>query len=109
MLNDSTISPQWYVYMLRCGNGALYTGISTDVSRRLGEHQQGKGKGAKSLRGKGPLHVVFTKKIGAKGLALSVENSIKKLSKANKEAIIEQDEMIEHIIAAASVNKIPLD
>ncbi len=100
--NDTSTSPQWSVYLLRCRSGSLYTGITTDVSRRFVEHQQSKGKGAKCLRGKGPLHLVFNKAIGAKGLALSVEHCIKKLSKARKEALIEHGDMIEQIIAQAS-------
>lgn len=99
MPNDRTITPQWYVYLLRCGSGALYTGIATDVARRFAEHRNG--KGAKYLRGKGPLHLVFQQAIGPKGLAMSVEACIKKLSKARKETLIEQDDMIEQIIARA--------
>ena len=101
MRNDRTTEPQWYVYLLRCGNGALYTGITTDVSRRLDEHREGKDKCAKYLRGKEPLHLVFKKVLGAKGLALSVEGCIKKLSKARKEVLIESDDMIEKIIVRA--------
>ena len=84
MRTDRTTVTQWSVYLLRCGNGALYTGISTNVSRRLAEHREGNGKGAKYLRGKGPLQLVFQKTIGERGIALSVEGSIKKLSKARK-------------------------
>ncbi len=101
MPSDRTIAPRWYVYLLRCGNEALYTGIATDVSRRLAEHRETNGKGAKYLRGKDPLHLVFKKAIGAKGLALSVEDCIKKLPKARKEALIKQEDMIEQIIAQA--------
>jgi putative endonuclease len=101
MPNDRTTALRWYVYLLRCGSGALYTGIATDVSRRLAEHREAKGKGAKYLRGRGPLRLVFKKAVGAKGLALSVEGRIKRLPKARKEALIEQDDMIERIIARA--------
>ena len=101
MPNDRTTAARWSVYLLRCGNGALYTGIATDVSRRLVEHREAKGKGAKYLRGRGPLRLVLRKAIGSKGLALSVEARIKKLSKAHKEALIGQDDMIERIIARA--------
>ena len=101
MPNYLTIASRWYVYLLRCGNGALYTGITTDVSRRLAEHREAQGQGAKYLRGKGPLRLVFKKAIGSKSLALSVEACIKKLSKARKEALIEQDDVIEQIIAQA--------
>ncbi len=92
---------QWSVYLVRCKTGALYTGIATDVARRMIEHRQARGKGAKYLRGKGPLHQVFVKKIGAKSLALRVECRIKKLSKARKEALIEQGPVIHEIIARA--------
>ena len=101
MPSDRTTAPRWYVYLLRCGSGALYTGIATDVSRRLAEHREAKGKGAKYLRGRGPLLLVFKKAVGAKGLALRVEGRIKKLPKARKEALIEQDHVIERIIARA--------
>ena len=101
MPNDRTNTPRWSVYLLRCGNGALYTGIAADVSRRLAKHREAKGKGAKYLRGKGPLRLVFKKAIGTKGLALCVEGRIKKLAKARKEALIEQDDVIEQIIAQA--------
>jgi|GEM_PF-55650 len=90
---------EWSVYLVRCRNGDLYTGVATDVARRLTEH--GNRKGAKYLRGKGPLRLVFEKSIGAKGLALRVENRIKKLSKARKEALIAQDHEINDIIARA--------
>ena len=93
--------PRWSVYLVRCGTGALYTGIATDVARRLTDHGQSLGKGAKYLRGKGPLHLVFEKEVGAKGLALRVERRIKKLSKARKEAIITQDHLIDDIIRQA--------
>ncbi len=99
MPKDRTISSPWYVYLLRCGNGALYTGVTTDVSHRLTEHRKAEGKGAKYLRGKAPLHLVFKKAIGSKGLALSVEGCIKKLPKARKEALIERGDVIEQIIA----------
>lgn len=76
----------WYVYMLRTKTGALYTGIATDVARRLAEHEAGK-RGAKALRGKGPLQLVVKRRIGAKPLALRVELATKKLSKPEKEAL----------------------
>ena len=47
----------WYVYILRCGDGTLYTGITDDVDRRLAVHRSG--KGAKYTRGRGPLEVVY--------------------------------------------------
>ncbi len=98
-----TGSPRWYVYVLRCRTGALYTGITTDVPRRLVEHREAKGKGAKYLRGKGPLQLVLKQDVGAKGVALRVEGSVKKLSKTRKEALVERGGMIEDIIAKAVI------
>ena len=77
----------WYIYLIRCRDGSLYTGISTNVGRRFTEHQ-GKGNtGSKYLKGKGPLTLVFEKKVGSKSLALKVESKIKKLPKAMKERL----------------------
>ena len=89
--------PDWYVYIVRCGNGNLYTGISVDVQRRFTEHQIGK-TGAKYLRGRTPLELVFQKRLGNKSLAMRVEAKVKKLPKAKKEMIIKFPEYIEAII-----------
>ncbi|MHC4777036.1 MAG: GIY-YIG nuclease family protein [Planctomycetota bacterium] len=77
----------WHIYMVRCPDGALYTGISKDVSRRFSEHRAG--RGAKFLRGKGPLELVFRKPVGERSLAMKVELRVKKLSRARKEALID--------------------
>ena len=79
---------QWFVYIVRCGDGTLYTGIATDVRRRIAEHARHDGRGAKYLRGRRPLRLVFVRAIGARGLALRIESRIKKLPKARKEALI---------------------
>jgi putative endonuclease len=78
----------WTVYMVRAGNGALYTGIATDVARRLAEHAAGAGRGAKSLRGKGPLALVLARPVGTRAEALRLEGRIKRLPKARKEALL---------------------
>ena len=89
----------WSAYIVRTRNGMLYTGIATDVDRRITEHGEATGKGSKYLRGRGPLRLVFKKPIGRKGLALRVESRIKKLTKARKEALIVGNDTIETIIA----------
>jgi putative endonuclease len=76
----------WYLYMVRCKGNVLYTGITTDVSRRFSEHQAG--KGAKFLRGKAPLKLVYQQTIGSHSDALKEELRIKKLSKTEKEGMI---------------------
>jgi putative endonuclease len=77
---------EWFVYMVRCATGQLYTGISTDVERRLAEHASG--KGAKYLRGRGPLQLVYVRKIGTRPAALQAEARIKRLRRPAKEALI---------------------
>jgi putative endonuclease len=80
--------PVWYLYMIRCSNGALYTGVATDVKRRFAEHQDDPRKGAKYLRGKGPLELVFKARVGEKRLAMRLEYRVKRLSKVQKEQIV---------------------
>jgi putative endonuclease len=77
---------EWYLYMVRCRGGNLYTGIATDIDRRLAEHQTG--KGAKYLRGRAPLQLAFKEKIGRRSLALKIERLIKRLPKNRKERIV---------------------
>jgi putative endonuclease len=76
----------------------LYTGITTDVARRFAEHQRNGDTGAKYLRGRGPLMLVFQKKLGSRSLALGVERKVKKLSKARKEDMVRDKKHIEAII-----------
>ena len=71
--------------MVRCAGTALYTGIATDVARRFGQHQEG--KGAKYLRGKGPLQLVFAVEAGARAQAARKEAKLKRLDRCDKEAI----------------------
>jgi len=78
----------WYLYLIRCRDSTLYTGISTDVDRRLAQHR-GKGNaGSRYLKGRGPLSLVFQEKLGSKSLALKVEHRVKRMSKARKEKLI---------------------
>jgi len=88
----------WHLYLIRCHDGSLYTGITTNVARRFAEHQGNSDTGAKYLRGRGPLVLVFQRKLGSRSLALGVENKIKKLSKARKEELVRADTRIDEII-----------
>ncbi len=76
----------WYVYMLRCGDGTLYTGVTDNVERRLAVHRAG--KGAKYTRGRGPLELVYTEEVPDKSAALRREYQIKRLPKQEKEGLI---------------------
>ena len=75
----------WTVYILECGDGTLYTGITDDLERRLKAHSEG--KGAKYTRGRGPLILRHREELPDKGTALKREYAIKQLSKAEKTAL----------------------
>lgn len=76
----------WYLYILRCGDGSLYTGITVDVEKRLETHRSG--KGAKYTRGRGPLELVYRESCADHSAALRRERAIKALSKEEKLALI---------------------
>ncbi len=80
----------WYLYILQCGDGSLYTGITTDVARRLETHRSG--KGAKYTRGRGPLILVYQEACGGHGEAARREWEIKQLTREEKLALIESAE-----------------
>ena len=77
---------KWYLYILRCGDGTLYTGITTDVPKRLEQHRTG--KGAKYTRGRSPLDLVYQEECGSHSEALKRELAVKKLTREQKEVLI---------------------
>ncbi len=79
---------RWFVYLVRTASGSLYTGITTDVERRFAEHQAGAPKGARSLRGKGPLILEFWAETGNRAMASRLEWAIKQWPRRDKEALI---------------------
>lgn len=80
------MSKRWKLYILRCGDGSLYTGIALDVQARLSQHREG--TGAKYTRGRGPLELVYEEECEDHSHALKREHQIKSLSKAEKLALI---------------------
>ena len=90
----------WFVYVLRCGDGTLYTGISTDVERRIREHEGIADKGAKYLKGRAPLSLAFQYAVADRSTASKLEYRIKRLSRDEKEALIGGDfelhKLLEH-------------
>ncbi|CAI0947819.1 MULTISPECIES: GIY-YIG nuclease family protein [Serratia] len=91
----------WHLYMLRLPNGMLYTGITTDVARRLAQHQAG--KGAKALRGKGELTLAFHRPVGDRSTALRLEYRVKQLSKAQKERLVKHPPLsLEYLLPAVT-------
>jgi putative endonuclease len=93
--------PKWWVYMVRCRDRSLYTGIALDLERRIAEHEKGDRRGAKYLRGRGPLELVLAKAVGAKPVALRVERRVKRLRKAEKETLIGRKVTARQLIALA--------
>jgi putative endonuclease len=75
------------IYLVRCADGSLYTGIAVDVAKRLREHRLGT-RGAKYLRGKGPLQLVYAAVAGDRSTASRLEYRVKQLDKAAKEDLI---------------------
>ena len=81
-LFGGTMANSWKLYILRCGDGSLYTGITTDVDKRLEAHRSG--KGAKYTRGRSPLELVYQEDCGDHSTALNREIEIKSLSREEK-------------------------
>lgn len=77
---------KWYLYILRCKDNTLYTGIAVDVEARLEMHRSG--KGAKYTRGRGPLELVYTEECGSHSEALKREIAVKRLTRQKKEELI---------------------
>lgn len=79
-------SGMWQLYILRCGDGTLYTGITVDAEKRLRQHRSG--KGAKYTRGRGPLEMVYLEQCTDHPQALRRELEVKRLTHAEKETLI---------------------
>lgn len=92
------MSSDWSLYLVRCADGSLYTGISTDVGRRLREHGNSV-RGAKFLRGRGPLTLAFEYRIGDRSLASRIEHRVKRLPAADKRHPAELASRIEQMLA----------
>ena len=78
----------WKLYILRCSDGTLYTGITTDVEKRFAAHSAG--KGAKYTRGRGPLELVYSEDCGDHSAALKRELEIKALPRVEKMKLIDK-------------------
>jgi putative endonuclease len=73
---------RWFVYLVRCKDGSLYTGIARDVKARIAQHEAG--RGARYTRGRGPLTLCATRRCASKSEALRLEHAIKQLPTARK-------------------------
>jgi putative endonuclease len=79
----------YYLYILRCADKTLYTGVTTDLDRRVKEHNSGK-IGAKYTRGRRPVTLVYSKKFKSQSKAQKEEYRIKRMPKIEKVMIIKQ-------------------
>ena len=84
--SEAGTTASWWVYLVRCADGSLYTGIALDVDRRVALHRDG--RGAKYLRGRAPLELVARHEVGERALALRVERRIKRLPRGGKQALV---------------------
>ena len=78
----------WFVYMLRCGDGSLYTGYTDNIRRRLAQHQSG--KGAKYTRSHLPVELAWWEEMPDQSAALRREATIKKLKRSDKLKLLEK-------------------
>ena len=87
-MTSVTETVTWYVYMARCRDGSLYTGISNDVERRMGMHNDG--TGAKYTRGRGPITLVYLEGPCSRSDASKLERKMKRYPKKKKEGLASQ-------------------
>ena len=78
----------WFVYLLRCSDNSLYTGITTELDRRIKEHNQDNIKGAKYTRVRRPVSLAYTELAETRSQANQREHQIKKLNKQSKERLV---------------------
>ena len=88
----------WFVYVVRCGDGSLYTGIARDVEARIAVHEAG--RGARYTRSRGPFELCVTRRCASKTNALRLELAIKRLTRSQKEALLRDGRFAEFARAA---------
>ena len=81
-------SGSWFVYILRCADNSLYTGVTTDISKRLDQHNGILKNGAKYTRARQPVTLVYQETLASRSLACQREAVIKRLKKTEKEQLI---------------------
>lgn len=95
---------KWFLYIIRTADNTLYTGITTDVSRRFSEHEEGGTLAAKYLRHRQPLTLCYHTAIGDRALASRAEYRIKRLKRKEKETLIEQQPDEQSLLDLLSLN-----
>jgi len=80
-------TPGWQVYLLRCADGSLYTGITSDLPRRLAQHNGERAGGPRYTRGRRPVTLLWSEAAASRSAAQQREAAIKKLSRRRKLAL----------------------
>lgn len=89
----------WYLYMLRCSDGSLYTGISLDPERRCMEHNQQRSRASRYVWARRPAQLVWQRPVANQPLALQLEHRLKRQTKARKEQLLLEDEVWQILLA----------
>ena len=87
---DKSMRPEidgWVVYMVRCNDGTLYTGITNDLDRRIAAHNSAR-DGARYTRARQPVQLVYAKAAGSQSVAARLEYQIKKMTRAGKKQLV---------------------
>ncbi len=86
---DTSSQPEHYIYIVECSDGTYYTGYTTDVDRRVAEHNDG--EGARYTRGRRPVELVHVESFGTQSAAMQREHAVKQLRRAAKEQLVADD------------------
>ncbi len=88
MANNPKELPNWWVYMLKCCDGSLYTGVTTELARRVEEHNSSP-RGARYTKSRRPVELVYSQVCDGRSKALVLESRIKRMSRQEKLGLIE--------------------
>lgn len=87
-MSDDRITADWTVYILRCADDSLYTGITIDIEKRLDEHNGLASNGARYTRSRRPVELVYRETVDSRSAASKREHAIKKMKRSDKETLI---------------------
>jgi putative endonuclease len=94
---DTVTNQHWHVYVVQCSDDSFYTGITTNLARRMAEHRSGK-RGAKYLRGREPLTYVFDFSVSNRSEASRLESLIKRMPRQQKQRYLDDTEALRALL-----------
>jgi putative endonuclease len=83
----------WFVYIVRCADHSLYTGVTTDIERRLNEHNNSRKLAAAYTRSRRPVTLMYKERVSSRSIALKREYEIKQMSSRSKELLIKDNKI----------------